>query len=96
MIYLTSTSEAAIIAADLKISQNCDLANEYGTVSWSKRPPEKAVNSDLWFFPKPPAEGWGNGNTFYTQAQMMEGVDLTDIVEMERDEDWFPEPVEII
>lgn len=90
IMYLTSTNESAITAAAQKISQNCQLPNDSGTTSWQD--PEKAFTMDLWFIRKPPAEGWGNTEIF-TQEQMLDGVDLTDIVEMERNENWFPPPI---
>jgi len=91
MIYLTSTNELAIIAAEARISLNCGLVNAYGTTSWDG-PPKKAVNEDLWFISKPPVSGWGNVEQF-TQAQMMSGVNMTGIIEQERNSDWFAEEV---
>ncbi len=86
MTYLTSSNEAAIIAAEARISINCGLPNGHGTLSWDLVC--KAYNQDLWFITKPPAEGWGNAEQF-AQAQMMDGVDMTDIAELEYDATWF-------
>ena len=87
MTYLTSNNESAIVAAEAKISLNCGLVNAYGTTSWDN-PPRKAVNENLWFITKPPVNGWGNVEQF-TQAQMMSGVNMTDIIEQERNDNWF-------
>ena len=87
MIYLTSTNESAIIAAEAMISANCGLPNSLGTMSWDS-PPRKAVNQNLWFICKPPVNGWGNAEQF-TQAQMMSGVDMADIIEQQYNPEWF-------
>src|ERR1051326_1633248 len=89
MLYLTSTIESAIISAQNQICSNCNLPNNDGTSGWDV--PTKAINEDLWFIAKPPSEGWGNDERF-TQEQMMSGIDLTNIVERERDPLWFPPP----
>jgi hypothetical protein len=86
MIYLTSINQNAIIAAEAQISINCRLPNEYDTLRWDI--PLKSVNEDLWFIIKPFVEGWGNSELF-TQAQMMDNVDMTDIIESEYNDNWF-------
>lgn len=93
IMYLTSTNETAIINAAIKIAENCHLPNDEGTQVWEN--PTKAFDQDLWFIAKPPEEGWGNIERF-TQAEMMADVDLTDIIEKPRNNNWFPPPVPIV
>lgn len=88
-MYLTSTNENAIVSANEKISSNCGLPNEYGTVSWDIV--KKSVSSNLWFILMPPPDLWGN-EVFFTQEQMMNGVDMTDIIQLPRNPNWFPPP----
>ncbi|CAB4213869.1 hypothetical protein UFOVP1454_4 [uncultured Caudovirales phage] len=85
MICYVSANEVAIIALEAKISSNCRLPNDKGTVCWSS-PPTKINNQDKWFIIKPDVDGWGE----YTQEQMLAGVDLTNIIETEIDPLWLP------
>ena len=86
MIFYTSNNEAALIAAEAQICLNCGFPNGNGTDRWAIV--TKAVNEDLWFFEKP------TGYNQFTQTQMIDGIDLTDITEQERNQDWFPIPEE--
>lgn len=92
MIYLTSTTALSITSAQAQISINCGLPNIYGTEEWAI--PTQSVDNTIWFIPKPTIKGWGNMEQF-TQAQMMSGVDLTNIIEQEYNVAWFPPSEEI-
>lgn len=92
-LYLTSNIQATVIAVRNAIDQNCGLPNQYGTTTWAEV--QKAVDQELYFISKPPADGWGNTAQHFTQAQMLNGIDLIGIVEMERQDSWFPAPPEI-
>lgn len=91
MIYLTSTTEVPITNANIQISSNCGLPNSSGTETWAT--PTQSVDNTIWFILKPPIEGWGNTVQF-TQAEMMAGVDETNITEQEYNSAWFPVFVE--
>lgn len=84
-LFLTSNNEAAIIAANQKILENCE---SYGMMQWDIV--AKAVNQDLWFIHKPSINGRQYLERSYTQEQMMSGIDMTDIVEEEYNPNWFP------
>lgn len=86
-IYFTSSNENAIIAAEAKISANCQFPNEYGTLRWSIV--QKAINEDLWFFSKPHSD-YTSYQYNFTIDEMLDGVDMTDITEQEKNQDWFP------
>lgn len=81
MTYLTSKNEKAVIEAEAMISSNCGFPNEYGTIKWADI--QKAINEDLWFIEKP------KGYNKFTPKQMMDSVDLSGIIESERDDNWF-------
>ncbi len=87
LLDFTSTNQNALIAAEAKIADNADIPNGIGTTRWADV--QKAIDSNLWFIPKPSLEGWGN-TVIFTQAQMLSGVDMTDIVEQELNVAWFP------
>lgn len=89
--YLTFTSEADAISAEAKISSSLGLPNATGTYRWAEI--EKAINEDLWFFPGPPAEGWGNTIARFTKLQMMNGI--KGFVEMPLNTDWLTVQEEI-
>lgn len=86
MIYLTSSDQNVIIAAQAQISLNCDFPNAAGTLQWAV--PQKAVNQELWFIKKPPTKGYNLDE--FSQEQMMVNVDITNIIEAEYDPNWFP------
>jgi len=86
MIYLTSTIQSLIVAAEAKISTNCGFPNDKGTQRWAI--PQQSVDLSIWFIPKPPVEGYSLGE--FSQAQMMQNVSLSGIVEQEYNANWFP------
>ena len=79
MIYLTSTTEAPILTAESIINSNCGFPNDKGTMRWAV--PQQSADKTIWFIPKPPIEGYNLGE--FTQAQMMQNVNLSNIVEQE-------------
>jgi len=85
MKYLTSSNQEAIVAAESKISLNCSFPNSKGTLRWAI--PEQSVDGSIWFIPEPT-----NGYNGFTKEQAMEGVDLSLITILDRDDAWFPEP----
>lgn len=87
MIYLTSTNQQAIIDAQAKITANCNFPKN-GTVKWANV--QKAVNQDLWFIEKP------MGYRDIAANAMMTGVNMTGIIEMEKDAAWFPPDPETV
>ena len=84
MIYLTSTNQQAIISAQARISANCNFPKD-GTVRWAVV--QKAVDQDLWFMEKPMGYKDIIANT------MLDGVDMTDIIEQAKNTAWFPPEV---
>lgn len=80
--YLTSNSQAAIVAAESKISVNCGFPDNKRTERWAI--PQQSVDGSIWFIPEP------NGYKSFTKEQMMDGVDLGQIVLLERNPAWFP------
>ena len=72
MIYLTALTEAPLLEADARISLNCGFPNN-GTTRWAV---PRQSNQGVWFIEKP------IGYNQFTQAQMMEGVNLTGITEI--------------
>lgn len=87
-LFLTSTNEAAIIAAEAQISANCGFPNGRGTERWAV--PQKAINEDLWFIIKPSVNGYSDTVEAFTQEQTLAGVDLSGVTEQEVNPDWFP------
>lgn len=83
MRYLTSSNQAAIIAAQAKISLNCNFPNTKGTIRWAV--PQQSVDGSIWFILEP--EGYGG----FTKGQMMQDVNLSLITSQERNDAWFPQ-----
>lgn len=88
MTYLTSPDQAKIVAAQNKISSNCRFPNASGTLQWALL--RQSIDGSIWFILKPPIDGYNLRE--FTQAQMMAGVDMTNITEQECNANWFPPP----
>jgi len=82
MKYLTSALQTAIVAAESQISLNCGFPDEKGTLRWDI--PQQSVDGTIWFITEP--EGYNS----FTKEDMMQGVDLSQIISLERNEAWFP------
>ena len=86
MIYLTSTLQTAIVAAERQISVNCGFPNDTGTERWAI--PQQSIDKSIWLIPKPPTEGYNLDE--FSQTQMMQNVNLSAIIEQAYNANWFP------
>lgn len=79
MIYLTHETEQNVIDAEAQISANCGFPNGRGTDNWDI--PGYKEDLEVFFIVKPPITGRGDGESTFTQEQMMTSV--VDVVERE-------------
>lgn len=73
-IFLASELEQHAVDAQVQVSVNCHFPNGRGTDKWANIFYKEDLG--LFYFLKPPVEGWKDSVDSFTQAQMMENVVL--------------------
>lgn len=73
-IFLASEIEQHAIDAEAQVSINCHFPNGRGTDKWADVYYNEGFG--LYYFLKPPPEGWKDNVESFTQEQMMQNVVL--------------------
>lgn len=85
MKFLMAYNEPDVQAAIDQINSNCGWPDE-NTTTWAKV--RKSYSDEIWFFVKPPIEGYKDQWKSFTQEQMISGI--INVEESDGDSSWFP------
>jgi hypothetical protein len=76
-----------VTAANSQIDDNCGFPNG-DTQTWSV--PQQAYEQDFWFILQPPPEGYKDKIGYWTQEQMISGVENVEL--QQSNSSWWPNP----
>lgn len=85
----TKANKHLLEAINTQISNNLELANSAGTLTWDTV--KEAANDDVAYIFKPPVGFQNPGCPYFTQADMLANVNLTGVTEQNFNPDWLGE-----